>query len=51
MTYTIKPEYMGTILEICSYKYENKIFDTNTVDPSQYEKYYNEGFDWAFELM
>ena len=50
MTYTIKQEYMGTILEIQSYRYENKIFDTNVVDPSEYEKYFNEGFDWAFDI-
>lgn len=50
MTYTIKQENMGTILRIQSYRYDNKIFDTNLVDPSEYEKYFNEGFDWAFDV-
>lgn len=50
MNYSIKQEYVGYILEIHSYKYSNKIFDTNIIDPSEYETYYNKGFDWVFDI-
>jgi hypothetical protein len=50
MTYTLKPEYVGTILEIIRYETLNITFDTNIVDPSEYEHYYNIGFDWVFDV-
>ena len=50
MTYTLKPEYIGEILEIIRYETLNIKFDTNAVDPSEYEYFYNTGFDWAFDV-
>jgi hypothetical protein len=50
MTYTLKPECVGEILEIIRYETLNVKFDTNIVDPIEYEYYYNIGFDWAFDV-
>jgi hypothetical protein len=50
MTYTLKPEYVGDVLEIIRYEVLDIKFDTNTVDPSEYERYYNQGFEWAFDV-
>jgi hypothetical protein len=47
--YTLKPEYIGQVLEIIRYETLNIKFDTNIVDTSEYETYYNLGFQWAFE--
>jgi hypothetical protein len=50
MTFTLKPEYIGCILEIIRYETLNIKFDANIVDPIEYEHYYNLGFDWAFDV-
>lgn len=50
MTYTLKPECVGEILEIIRYETLNVKFDTNIVDPIEYEYYYSLGFDWAFDV-
>lgn len=48
--YILKEEYVGTILEII--REEMKIvFDTNIVPESEYEVFYNIGFDWAFDKI
>lgn len=45
---TIKPEYQGEIMERLNDDFYI-MFDTNTADPSEYEYYYNNGFDFAFD--
>lgn len=50
MNYILKQEYVGYILEINSYQYSNKIFDTNIIDPSEYKTYFDKGFNWAFDI-
>jgi hypothetical protein len=45
---TINPEYQGEILTIMRYDTQTIIFDTNVADPSEYEYFYLNGFDWAF---
>ena len=50
MTYTIKPEYVGEIFELIREGVLVCIFDTNTTDPSEYEHFYNIGFDWVFNI-
>ena len=50
MAVALKPEYIGQVLEIIRYESLNITFDTNIVDPSEYEYYYNVGFDWAFDV-
>jgi len=48
--YILKPEYVGTIMEII--REEMKIvFDTNIEPEDKYEYYYNIGFDWAFDKI
>ena len=43
----INPEYAGEVLIIM--RNDNQIiFDTNVADPSEYEYFYLNGFDWAF---
>jgi|688.fasta_scaffold2348117_2 hypothetical protein len=49
MTLTIKAEFVGEILEILRGDIR-LVFDTNTVDPSEYQYYYDTGFDWAFDI-
>ncbi len=45
----INPEYAGEILSII--RNDNEIiFNTNTADPSEYEYFYLNGFDWAFDV-
>jgi hypothetical protein len=51
MVLTLKPEYAGSVLEIIRYETLNIAFDTNTVDSSEYEYYYNVGFNWAFDAI
>lgn len=50
MTLTIKPEYVGEVFEIIRYETLDIKFDTNTVDPNDYERYYNQGFEWVFDV-
>lgn len=50
MKYTLKQEYVGSILEIHSYKYSHKIFDTNIIDASEYKTYCDKGFNWVFDI-
>jgi hypothetical protein len=48
--YTLKPAYVGTIMEII--RDEMKIvFDTNIEPEDRYEYFYNVGFDWAFDII
>ncbi len=50
MILTLKPEYVGSVLEIIRYETLNIKFDTNEVAPDQYLYYYEVGFDWAFDV-
>jgi hypothetical protein len=48
--YTLKPEYVGTIMEII--RDEMRIvFDTNIEPEDTYPYYYEIGFDWAFDKI
>lgn len=48
--YILKPEYVGTIMEII--REEMKIVFDTTIEPQEkYEYYYNIGFDWAFDTI
>lgn len=49
MTLTIKAEFVGEILEILRDDIR-LVFNTNTVDPSEYQYYYNTGFSWVFDV-
>lgn len=50
MTLTIKPEYIGEVLEIIRYEILNQKLDTNEITPDQYQHYYDLGFDWVFDV-
>ena len=49
MNYTLKPELIDELLEIIR-EGSPIIFDTKVVSPSEYEFYYNSGFQWAFDV-
>lgn len=48
--YTLKEEYVGTIMEII--RDEMRIVFNATIEPeSRYEYFYNHGFNWAFDKI
>lgn len=49
MTLTIKPEYVGEVIEIIRNSM-NIVLDTNLVLPEDYTHYYDNGFDWVFDV-
>jgi hypothetical protein len=51
MILTLKPEYVGDILEIIRYEKQNVKFDTNVISSEEYQYYYDIGFDWAFDVQ
>jgi hypothetical protein len=51
MILTLKPEYVGSVLEIIRYETQNIKFDTNIVSPDEYPYYYEIGFDWVFDVQ